>query len=71
MPRKKETNLNQIKYIFKDKHIDNFLWYRCQRDSVPYFGVPGLGINAGLALMNLTRSYLCFHDDKYHLKMLS
>jgi len=28
---------------------------REMRDSVPYFGVPGLGINAGLALMNLTR----------------
>ena len=26
-----------------------------QKESLPYFGVPGLGLNAGVALMNLTR----------------
>ena len=29
-----------------------------QKESLPYFGVPGLGLNAGVALMNLTRFYL-------------
>ena len=29
-----------------------------QKESLPYFGVPGLGLNAGVALMNLTR--FCF-----------
>ena len=28
-----------------------------QKESLPYFGVPGLGLNAGVALMNLTRFY--------------
>ena len=26
-----------------------------QKESLPYFGFPGLGLNAGVALMNLTR----------------
>ena len=28
-----------------------------QKESLPYFGLPGLGLNAGVALMNLTRFY--------------
>ena len=28
-----------------------------QKESLPYFGVPGLGLNAGVVLMNLTRFY--------------
>ena len=28
-----------------------------QKESLPYFGFPGLGLNAGVALMNLTRFY--------------
>ena len=28
-----------------------------QKESLPYFGVPGLGLNAGVALMNLTRFF--------------
>ena len=35
--------------------------HRPQKQPVPYFGIPGLGLNAGVALMNLTRSYLYFY----------
>ena len=28
-----------------------------QKESLPYFGFPGLGLNAGVALMNLTRFF--------------
>ena len=32
-----------------------------QAHPIPYYGLPGLGLNAGVALMNLTR---CFPSDE-------
>ena len=53
-------NFSFCKKLLKTVSVLHIL-HRPQKQPVPYFGIPGLGLNAGVALMNLTRSYLYFY----------